>query len=50
MRIGIDVGGTKIEGIALDDRGHMRERKRIPARRGDYQGTIDAIEIGRAHV
>ncbi len=43
MRIGIDVGGTKIEGVALDDRGGVRGRKRVPARRGDYNGTIGAI-------
>ena len=43
MRIGIDLGGTKIEGIAIDDQGHVRQRKRIPAPRGDYRQTIDAI-------
>ncbi|MBO6784733.1 MAG: ROK family protein, partial [Alphaproteobacteria bacterium] len=34
MRIGIDLGGTKIEGIALDDSGHTLARRRIPAPRG----------------
>ena len=43
MRIGIDLGGTKIEGIAIDDDGRVRQRTRIPAPRGDYQQTIDAI-------
>lgn len=43
MRIGIDVGGTKIEAIALDADGRERFRKRVPAARGDYHGTIAAV-------
>jgi fructokinase len=43
MRIGIDVGGTKIEGIALDDDGATLTRRRIPAPRGDYDQTLHAI-------
>jgi len=43
MRIGIDLGGTKIEGIAIDDYGVERVRRRIPAPRGDYHKTLDAI-------
>lgn len=43
MRIGIDVGGSKIEGIALDDAGNALVRTRVPAPRGDYQQTLDAI-------
>ncbi|MGE5244131.1 MAG: ROK family protein [Betaproteobacteria bacterium] len=43
MRIGIDLGGTKIEGIALDDQGAALVRTRIPAPRGDYDATLDAI-------
>jgi fructokinase len=42
MRIGIDLGGTKIEGIALDDDGLERGRFRIPTPH-DYGATIDAI-------
>ncbi|HWA37080.1 MAG TPA: ROK family protein [Burkholderiales bacterium] len=44
MRIGVDLGGTKIEVIALDG---SREvfRKRIPTPRGDYPATIQAIRI-----
>ena len=30
IRIGIDIGGTKIEGIALDEDGSVIQRKRIP--------------------
>jgi len=42
MRIGIDLGGTKIEGIALDSTGHERARKRIASPRS-YDATIAAI-------
>jgi fructokinase len=42
MRIGIDVGGTKIEGIALDDAGGERARHRVatPREYADVLGTI----------
>jgi fructokinase len=43
MRIGIDLGGTKIEAIALGDDGGELARRRIPTPRGDYEGTLDAI-------
>ena len=43
MRIGIDLGGTKIEGIALNDAGEECFRKRIDAPQGVYQQTLDAI-------
>src|SRR5688500_18567666 len=43
MRIGIDVGGTKIEGIALDDSGGELRRVRIAAPRDDYRETLAAI-------
>lgn len=43
MRIGIDLGGTKIEVIALDDHGSTLFRKRIPTPRGDYDATLKAI-------
>src|SRR5687767_5927557 len=43
MRIGIDLGGTKIEGIALADDGRELARRRIQTPRGDYDGTVAAI-------
>jgi len=43
MRIGIDLGGTKIEGIALGDDGRQLDRRRIAAPRGNYDDTIRAI-------
>jgi fructokinase len=42
MRIGIDMGGTKIEAIALDGRRELL-RRRIAAPRGDYEATIRAV-------
>jgi fructokinase len=43
MRIGIDLGGTKIEGIALDDAGDELLRKRINAPQGNYHNTLHTI-------
>ncbi len=56
MRIGIDLGGTKIEALAIDRQGTELARHRIEAPREDYDGTVRAIaglverleqEIGR---
>lgn len=43
IRIGIDLGGTKIEAVALDQAGKELLRQRVATPRDDYQGTIDAI-------
>jgi fructokinase len=43
MRIGIDLGGTKIEGIAIGPDGRERLRRRIPSPRGDYAKTLAAV-------
>jgi fructokinase len=54
IRFGIDLGGTKIEIIALDRAGEVRFRKRVPTPQGDYTGTVNAIaglvEAARADV
>jgi fructokinase len=42
LRIGVDLGGTKIEGIALGARGHELARRRVPTPR-KYEATLDAI-------
>jgi fructokinase len=42
MRIGIDLGGTKIEGIGLDGSREIA-RMRVDTPRDDYAATIDAI-------
>jgi fructokinase len=43
MRIGIDLGGTKIEALALDHRGVELSRHRIDTPREDYDATIHAM-------
>src|SRR5688572_7994437 len=55
LRIGIDIGGTKIEALALDGEGRELFRKRVATPRGDYAGTIAAVsslvkEIGEGSV
>lgn len=42
-RLGIDLGGTKIEVVALDSDGQERLRHRVPTPLGDYEGTLRAI-------
>jgi len=42
MRIGIDLGGTKIEAIALDGAREVA-RRRVPTPRGDYEATIATV-------
>lgn len=42
-RIGIDLGGTKIEGALLLPDGSLAERVRIATPQGDYEATLDAI-------
>lgn len=43
IRIGIDLGGTKVEGRAFDASGHELDRIRVATPKGDYIGTIEAI-------
>lgn len=43
LRIGIDLGGTKIEVLALGASGHERLRRRVATPRGDYAATVAAI-------
>lgn len=43
MRVGIDLGGTKIEAIALDDSGATLCRRRVPTPAGDYRAIIETI-------
>jgi fructokinase len=42
-RIGLDLGGTKIEALALDASGREVFRKRVPTPRGDYTATLEAV-------
>jgi fructokinase len=43
VRIGIDLGGTKIEGVALDESGAALIRTRVPSPQGSYEATLTAI-------
>lgn len=43
LRIGVDLGGTKIEGIALAGEGEEAARIRVPTPRDDYPGTVEAV-------
>jgi fructokinase len=43
IRVGLDLGGTKIAGIALDPRGSILAERRIPTPRGDYRATVEAV-------
>jgi fructokinase len=43
MRIGLDLGGTKIEGVALGDDGRELARRRVATPRYDYAATLDAM-------
>jgi predicted NBD/HSP70 family sugar kinase len=42
-RLGVDLGGTKIEIAALDRDGTIRLRRRMPTPRDDYPATVAAI-------
>lgn len=42
-RIGVDVGGTKIEGVGLTPEGEEISRIRVATPRGDYHGIVAAI-------
>jgi fructokinase len=43
MRIGVDLGGTKIEAVALGEFGDVRARQRVATPRDDYDATLRAI-------
>jgi fructokinase len=43
MRIGVDVGGTKLEVVAIDAGGVEVLRRRMPSPRGSYEQTIEAV-------
>jgi fructokinase len=43
LRIGVDLGGTKIEAAAIDRKGVVVARRRAATPAGNYDGTIAAI-------
>ena len=42
-KLGVDLGGTKIESILLDESLNVMERKRIPTPQNDYQQILNSI-------
>ena len=46
LRIGVDLGGTKIEFVALERDGRELHRNRVATPRGDYEATVRAIREG----
>jgi fructokinase len=42
--MGIDLGGTKIEALVLDEQGRERWRRRIATPAGSYAGTLAALQ------
>ncbi len=43
MRIGVDLGGTKTEAVALGENGQILERRRLPSPQGNYRATLETI-------
>lgn len=43
LRIGVDLGGTKIEVIVLDETGRSLIRRRVATPQNDYKATLAAI-------
>ncbi len=44
IKIGVDLGGTKTEIIALDQEGKTLLRRRLPTPAGDYRGTLAMVK------
>ena len=49
LRLGIDLGGTKTEIIALNEHGHELLRERVQTKSGDYAATLQTIVALIAH-
>jgi fructokinase len=43
LRMGVDLGGTKIEALVLDGKGNELARDRVPTPSGDYTATLQAL-------
>ena len=43
LRIGVDLGGTKIEAVALDAHGEVRWRERVPTPKDSANAIYEAI-------
>lgn len=44
MRIGVDLGGTKTEAVALDADGRILDRRRVDTVQGSYDATLETIK------
>lgn len=42
-RIGIDLGGTKTEGVRISADGHIEQRERLPTPANDYEAILETI-------
>lgn len=43
LRLGIDLGGTKIAGIVIDEDNAVRAERRLQTPQGDYRATVAAV-------
>jgi fructokinase len=43
VRVGVDLGGTKIEAVALDAEGNELDRRRVATPQGDYEGILGRL-------
>ena len=50
MRIGVDVGGTKIEAIAIDAVGRELARRRVPSPASDYAAMVASVQALVEHL
>src|SRR5260370_21950346 len=46
VRVGVDLGGTKIEFLAMDSQGRELHRRRASTPRFDYDATVRAVSAG----
>ena len=44
LKVGVDLGGTKIELVVLNETGDECWRQRVPTPQGDYRAILDRIE------
>ncbi len=44
-RIGVDLGGTKVEAVLMGNDGTIKARERVATPRFDYAATVDAVAI-----
>ena len=42
-KLGVDLGGSKIEVVLLDPAGNILHRERCPTPQGDYSATLDSV-------